>query len=391
MILFLIKTSHNLRLLWLKSFQYFLCILTGVFLTQCGPSPEFDIYKNDGTLKPTQRPYSIKDRTYYPQEHYEYDTTGIASWYGPGFHGRMTSTGDVFDENRLTAAHNTLPLPCVVRVTNLENNRVILLEVNDRGPFAKERIIDVSRRGAQLLGFMNKGTAEVRVECLAQESRLLNQRYRMERAQRLQNRQKLKAAKALTKDKPEKLKKPHLEIDQKFIKLIQQKNKIVALPGEKIIPLKLSVEKTLQPGLPLKLPQKVNTPKSKPQNISPPEMPRLRLSASTLNMLKTIPSKPPHKNLEKPSNLPKKPLLSAPKIQLNPNLPGQQIFVSLGMQPTAEKAKQLAKKFISKTNVKVLQSPKGFEVRLGPIKTMKQAEIMVKQLIKTYKNIKIVK
>ena len=116
-------------------------------------------------------PYQIDGVTYYPAEDYNYDETGIASWYGPGFHEKFTANGDIFDQNDLTAAHRTLPMPCFVRVTNLDNGRSIVLRVNDRGPYARGRIIDVSRRGAQLLGYEAIGTARVRVQILANESR----------------------------------------------------------------------------------------------------------------------------------------------------------------------------------------------------------------------------
>jgi rare lipoprotein A len=152
-----------------------LCLLIAGCQTH---KPEQDIFKPNGQVKPTQKPYEINSQWYYPIDHYEYDEEGVASWYGPGFHGRATATGAIFDENKPTAAHNTLPLPCMVRVTNLGNGRQVLLEVNDRGPFAKDRLIDVSRRGAQLLGFMAQGTARVRVECLPEESRQLNEHYR---------------------------------------------------------------------------------------------------------------------------------------------------------------------------------------------------------------------
>ncbi|WP_420565537.1 septal ring lytic transglycosylase RlpA family protein [Thalassobaculum sp.] len=114
--------------------------------------------------------YQIQGVWYYPKEEWDYAETGIASWYGPGFHGKSTANGEVFDENALTAAHRTLPMPSIVRVTNLDNGRSIVVRVNDRGPFAHGRIIDMSRRSAQLLGFMNKGTAKVRVELLESES-----------------------------------------------------------------------------------------------------------------------------------------------------------------------------------------------------------------------------
>jgi rare lipoprotein A len=116
------------------------------------------------------QPYQINGVWYYPAEDYSYDETGIASWYGEDFHGKYTANGEVFDLNALTAAHRTLPMPSIVEVTNLENGRSIELRVNDRGPYARGRIIDVSRRAAQLLGFEGKGTAKVRVRILVPES-----------------------------------------------------------------------------------------------------------------------------------------------------------------------------------------------------------------------------
>lgn len=117
------------------------------------------------------KPYQIDGVWYYPHVDYAYNETGIASWYGPGFHGKSTANGEPYDQNSLTAAHRTLPMPSLVRVTNLENGRQLSLRVNDRGPFARGRIIDVSRRAAQLLGFEQNGTARVRVEIMAEESR----------------------------------------------------------------------------------------------------------------------------------------------------------------------------------------------------------------------------
>ncbi|MCX8117783.1 MAG: septal ring lytic transglycosylase RlpA family protein [Desulfobacterota bacterium] len=89
---------------------------------------------------------------------------GIASWYGGEFHGRPTSSGEVYDMFQLTCAHNTLPLGTMVMVTNLENGRSVELRVNDRGPFVKERILDVSYAAARILGMWAKGTAYVKVE-----------------------------------------------------------------------------------------------------------------------------------------------------------------------------------------------------------------------------------
>ncbi len=136
----------------------------------------------DGYYK-VGKPYQIDGIWYHPEEDYEYDETGIASWYGAAFHGKLTANGEEYDMNALTAAHRTLPMPSFVRVTNLENGRSLVLKVNDRGPFAKGRIIDISRRGSQLLGFQQQGTARVRVQILADQSRAV--------AARLQNREDL--------------------------------------------------------------------------------------------------------------------------------------------------------------------------------------------------------
>jgi rare lipoprotein A len=119
------------------------------------------------------QPYEIKGVTYTPQEDYSYDETGIASWYGQAFHEGTTANGEIFNKNELTAAHKTLPLPTLARVTNLENGRSIVVRINDRGPFSGARIIDVSQRAAQLLGFEQQGTAKVRVQVLADESKAI--------------------------------------------------------------------------------------------------------------------------------------------------------------------------------------------------------------------------
>jgi len=126
------------------------------------------------------KPYQIKGIWYYPKEDFGYDETGIASWYGPKFHGRKTANGEIYDMNEVSAAHRTLPLPSIVSVTNLDNGRTLKLRINDRGPYAHGRIIDLSRRAAQLLGFQRQGTAKVRVRILADDSRMLAARLKGE-------------------------------------------------------------------------------------------------------------------------------------------------------------------------------------------------------------------
>lgn len=117
------------------------------------------------------KPYQVGGDWYYPSEDFSKSETGVASWYGPTFHGKRTANGEIYDQNELTAAHRTLQMPSLVRVTNLENGRSIVVRINDRGPFKKGRVIDVSKRSAELLGFIGQGTARVRLEVLEKESR----------------------------------------------------------------------------------------------------------------------------------------------------------------------------------------------------------------------------
>jgi rare lipoprotein A len=116
------------------------------------------------------QPYQVNGTWYYPSADFNYDETGIASWYGPDFDQKSTANGEVFDQNLASAAHKTLALPTIVQVTNLDNGRSIQLRVNDRGPFVGNRILDVSRRAAQLLGFEAGGTAKVRVRVVVPET-----------------------------------------------------------------------------------------------------------------------------------------------------------------------------------------------------------------------------
>jgi len=112
------------------------------------------------------QPYQIGGVWYYPRTDWAYDETGIASWYGEEFQGKPTANGETFDLNGVSAAHKTLQMPVEVRVTNLDNGRSIVARVNDRGPFVNNRIIDMSRRAAQLLGYERQGTARVRVQVI---------------------------------------------------------------------------------------------------------------------------------------------------------------------------------------------------------------------------------
>ena len=142
-------------------------------LAACGGQPRLANIPSAGKPKPRGpvsdwpvkigNPYQVLGQWYYPKDEAAYDQSGIASWYGPGFHGLSTANGEAYDMDMLSAAHKTLPLPSYVEVSNLENGRKLVVRVNDRGPFVSDRIIDLSRRSAEVLGIKEKGTARVRV------------------------------------------------------------------------------------------------------------------------------------------------------------------------------------------------------------------------------------
>ncbi len=131
---------------------------------------ENDPVPKGGGREMVGRPYVVAGRTYVPRETPDYARVGTASWYGSAFHGRLTANGEVFDRHSIAAAHPTMPLPSYARVTNLDNNRSIIVRVNDRGPYHGKRIVDVSQRAAEALAFKHMGTAKVRLEYVGRAS-----------------------------------------------------------------------------------------------------------------------------------------------------------------------------------------------------------------------------
>jgi rare lipoprotein A len=153
--------------------QVALSIATGFLLSACMGGQYTGQGARNLAPHPTYKigaPYTVKGITYTPHVDLAYDETGMASWYGEAFQGQYTANGEVFDLDQITAAHRTLPLPSIVEVINLQNNRAMRVRVNDRGPFANGRILDVSRRVAERLGFERTGTTMVRVRILKDES-----------------------------------------------------------------------------------------------------------------------------------------------------------------------------------------------------------------------------
>ena len=142
------------------------CASSDVADAPSSPSGAIASHGGTGGIYKVGNPYQVAGVWYYPHEEPNYDETGIGSWYGTQFHGRLTANGEIFDRNTISAAHPTLPMPVNVRVTNLENGRSLVVRVNDRGPFVNGRIIDLSEKAADLLGYRGQGTARVRVTYL---------------------------------------------------------------------------------------------------------------------------------------------------------------------------------------------------------------------------------
>ncbi len=152
-----------------------LIVLLCFSLTACGKKPPaYDSSYKTGKRTPgTQRPYTISGKTYYPLPSGQgFVEEGYASWYGPGFHGKKTSNGEVYDMHDVTAAHKILPMNTMVKVNNLDNGRELVCRINDRGPFVRDRIIDLSYASAQRLGVIGTGLARVKVEAMGEGQEL---------------------------------------------------------------------------------------------------------------------------------------------------------------------------------------------------------------------------
>ena len=138
------------------------------------------------------KPYEINNITYIPKLVSYYNENGVASWYGPKFHNKPTANGEIFDQNKISAAHKTLPLPSIVKVTNLDNKKYIYIRVNDRGPFVNNRIIDLSKQAAIELNILSKGIDGVNVKLIESgphllEKNFINQKYLEEYAKNLES------------------------------------------------------------------------------------------------------------------------------------------------------------------------------------------------------------
>lgn len=154
----------------MKYIRYYSLFILVLFLAGCGtPTYTTRVLETPGQpdLKPTQKPYEVNGERYQPIASAKgYSEKGLASWYGKKFHGRKTSNGETYDMYAMTAAHKTLPMNVHLKVTNLANGRSTVVRINDRGPFVRSRIIDLSYSAAKELGVVGPGTAPVRIEAL---------------------------------------------------------------------------------------------------------------------------------------------------------------------------------------------------------------------------------
>ena len=156
----------------MKYIRYYSLFIIVLFLAACGaPTPTYKVRVSDAPSesekKPTQRSYEVNGERYQPIASAKgYSEKGVASWYGKKFHGRKTSNGETYDMYAMTAAHKTLPMNVHLKVTNLANGRSTVVRINDRGPFVRSRIIDLSYTAANELGVVGPGTAPVRIEAL---------------------------------------------------------------------------------------------------------------------------------------------------------------------------------------------------------------------------------
>ena len=153
--------------------RLFFLYFTALFLTSCTQHSSNQTSVT-GVCR-SCKPYYERGSWHYPQKFYEYSEEGLASWYGPGFHGKKKASGERFDQHVMTAAHKTLPLPTIVRVTNLKNGKSTVVLVDDRGPYVYSgRIIDLSMGAAKAIGCYQNGLARVRVESLVEDSKALS-------------------------------------------------------------------------------------------------------------------------------------------------------------------------------------------------------------------------
>lgn len=337
-------------------------VLFTALLSACSGMEDRQMGRGTGTPGEFKigQPYEINGVRYYPKEDYRYTETGIASWYGPGFEGKRTANGETFDPNELTAAHQTLPMPSLVRVTNLENGRSVVVRINDRGPFANNRIIDLSKRAAQLLDFVNNGTAKVRVQILEIESRAI--------ADAARRRGYVAPNTPMT----------------------AQVNRMPPPPVAEIPAGEMSSDEEIKvtdagvtsvESAPLDAPQGIQA--AEPQQVRPVMQQNSLKTAQARAMPQPLVAEPKFKSVAGKSVGGR--FLPAPEVKQVKVTGGKRIFVQVGAFSVQENATRLkakmdsvAKASVSETNV---GGKKFFRVRLGPISSVQEADRILAKVL----------
>ena len=318
-------------------------------------------------------PYEIDGVQYLPHEDYKYSETGIASWYGPGFEGKQTANGETFDPDELTAAHRTLPMPSLVRVTNLDNGKSVVVRVNDRGPFANNRIIDVSKRAADLLGFTGVGTAKVSVEILSIESRAI--------ADAAKKRGYVAPLRSQIANSQKSFIMPKADMqDGEGISETAKVDTVEAVPLE---PSSTPVQATELAAPPAKLAQV--TPPIVAQGASP----NRGFIHNTLNAKRAANAPAPVVRDPKITSIPGHQVngrfYPAPQVKQMKVTGKQRIYIQAGSFTQKENAlrmkQNLSKISTASVNEITVKGKKMFRVRLGPIKDVKDADRMLAKVL----------
>ena len=302
-------------------------------------------------------PYQVAGVWYYPKEDYSYKEIGVSSWYGPDFHNGITANGELYDMHALTAAHRTLPLPSIVRVTNLQNGRSVVLRVNDRGPFVNNRVIDVSMRAAQMLGFKDQGTAQVQVEILPEESKKLKE-------------EMLASAEGSTEAAPTALSETEYQQEP-----IAQPRNLEYSPNRP----RLANPPPAANNMPSPLIATSVQEKENPYNDWDSDLPKAQAQKIAYEEPAAAPApKPQSKPQPKPA-LPKKQVSAAPVVT-TVVAPGYYVQVgAFGNAENAEKMKDKVSRFGTATIQPIVTNGKTlYRVRLGPENAKKALEIMDK-------------
>jgi rare lipoprotein A (peptidoglycan hydrolase) len=256
--------------------------------------------------------YAVAGQYYTPEIQPAYREVGLASWYGPRFHKKLTANGEIFNRNDFTAAHKTLPLPSIVKVTNLNNGRTIRVRVNDRGPFIRGRIIDMSDRAAAALGFKSTGTAKVLVELdreasleLLKEPGVRVKEAEKKRLVEAYTRYSMPSSKNYQESQSINLLSP-IHSQPKTI-LVQTLSPIQSTTQEiKIVKKPLSQQlknQPLQASLSQPLQQQLQTQQLQPQQLQLPKKPQLKPKPLSQPLSKITPPKKPVKKIAEPAKM----------------------------------------------------------------------------------------